>query len=62
MHFCDRQCYSEMMLELPENKQYRIEIIDAWNMTREVFAEKVSGKTLVKLPGRESMAVLAVRV
>ncbi len=62
MHFCDRQCYGEMVLVLPENRQYRIEIIDAWNMTREVFAENVSGKTMVKLPGRESMAVLAVRV
>ncbi len=60
--FCDRQCYGELVLNLPEENRYRVEIIDTWNMTREVFAEHASGRTLVQMPSRESMAVLAVRV
>ncbi|MGN0746023.1 MAG: DUF5605 domain-containing protein [Aristaeellaceae bacterium] len=57
--FFDRQCHAEKPLDLPEGRQYRVEIIDVWNMTREVFAERASGHVTVRLPGRESMAILA---
>ena len=36
-------------------------VIDAWNMTREVVAQNVCGRVQIKLPGREDMAVLALR-
>lgn len=54
------ECNSQYHLELPEDKEYKIEIIDTWEMTRSTFAEHASGKVLVKLPGKEGMAVLAV--
>ncbi|MGN1021849.1 MAG: DUF5605 domain-containing protein [Aristaeellaceae bacterium] len=60
--FFDRQCPAEALLDLPEGKRYRVEVIDAWNMTREVFAGDAQGQVLVRLPGRESMAVLATRL
>ena len=56
-----RTCeFDEMML--PEDKTYRIELIDTWEMTRETLVEKASGKTQIRLPAREGLAVLATRI
>jgi 3',5'-cyclic AMP phosphodiesterase CpdA len=41
---------------LPEGS-YRIDVIDTWNMTVETWAEGVSGKVSVALPGRKFMAI-----
>ena len=49
-------------LPLPEDKYYRVELIDVWNMTRQVLREDASGSTLLQLPGEEGLAVLATRV
>lgn len=56
-----RHCTALGELELPENGTYRIEVIDVWEMTRETIAEGVNGKVEVPLPGKEGIAVLAVR-
>lgn len=37
-----------------------MELIDVWEMTREVIAEHVSGKVDITLPAKENIAVLAV--
>lgn len=44
---------------LPKDKTYRIELIDTWNMKREIIAEGACGETEIHLPGRPYMAVLA---
>ncbi len=59
--FCDLQCYREKTFRLPRDKTYRAELIDVWEMTREVVAENISGETVLKLSGRENMAVLITR-
>ena len=55
-------CFGEQTLELPEDKQYRVEWIDTWEMTRTAAAEKASGRTKIHLPGKEGIAVLATRI
>ncbi|MBR1758289.1 MAG: DUF5060 domain-containing protein [Lachnospiraceae bacterium] len=60
--FNDKQCYAIQDLRLPEDKKYRIEMIDVWEMTREVIEEEVTGPTRIHLPGREGLAVLATRI
>lgn len=60
--FYDRQCFGEQTLSLPEDKQYRVELIDVWNMTRTVLKENASGTTKLCLPGKEGLAVLATRI
>jgi hypothetical protein len=60
--FNDLQCYGEMTLDLPEDRRYRVEVADVWAMTRETLCEGASGKTVIRLPGRENLAVLAVSV
>lgn len=60
--FNDLQCFGEQTLRLPEDKRYRVELIDVWNMTRSVIAENVSGESIIRLPGKEGMAVLAVKM
>ncbi len=55
-----RTCVQDFLV-LPEEHSYRVELIDTWEMTRTILAEAASGKTEVALPGREGMAVLAIR-
>jgi len=49
----------EAILDLPENVSFVIEVIDAWNMTREQLPGTYSGTASVPLPGRSYMAVRA---
>lgn len=56
-----RQCAVKSFIYLPNDKKYSIELIDAWNMTRETLLDEASGKTELKLPGREGIAVIAYR-
>lgn len=60
LHFYDTRPIARETLNLPEDRTYTIRIIDTWNMTVETVAAGVSGSYVVKLPGRENMAVLAL--
>ena len=60
--FCGRQCYSRLRLDLPEKHRYRVEAIDTWEMTRLLADNAASGPTEIRLPGKEGMAVLALRI
>lgn len=60
LEYYDFRTCARDTLRLPEDKTYRVEVIDTWNMTREVVMENASGNVVVQLPGREYMAVLAV--
>ncbi len=58
--YYDLRCCAEDTLELPKDKSYRIELYDVWNMTCEVIAEHVCGRTQIHLPAKEDMAVVAL--
>lgn len=60
--YCGRHCVSYVDMELPENKKYKVEVIDVWNMTRNTISTDASGKIRIKMPGIEGMAVLATEV
>ncbi|MCM1225688.1 MAG: DUF5605 domain-containing protein, partial [Lachnospiraceae bacterium] len=60
--FYDLRTCAVDVLELPEQGSYKVELIDTWEMTRTVLCENASGKTQLNLPGREGMAVLAVKI
>ena len=51
-----RPCYKNLILK--KDRKYKIEIIDIWNMTMELYQENASGMVHMELPGREGMAVL----
>lgn len=59
-YYC-RYCPCEGSLKLPETHTYQIEVIDTWNMTREVVMTGISGDVTVPLPSKECMAILATR-
>ncbi|MCM1220283.1 MAG: DUF5060 domain-containing protein [Lachnospiraceae bacterium] len=59
--FYDLRTCAKDVLELPEGHTYRVELIDTWEMKRTVLLEQAGGKTELTLPGKEGMAVLAVR-
>jgi len=60
--YFDLQCYGVQTVHLPMDKVYQAELIDVWNMTREVIAENISGETRLQLPGRDNLALLITRV
>ncbi len=60
--FYDTRTNAKGEMNLPEDKQYKLEVIDVWNMTRETVKEGVSGTVQFDLPGREGFAVLATRM
>jgi hypothetical protein len=60
--FNDLMCFGEQTLRLPEDGRFRVELIDVWEMTRTVIAEDVSGETIIRLPGKEGLAVMAVKM
>lgn len=57
-----QQTAREQIIKLPPAHRYRVEALDTWNMTRETLQTGVSGRVVLTLPGREDMAVLAVRM
>lgn len=44
-----------------QNKYYKVEIIDTWDMTRKTIFENVSGDIKVLLPQKEGMAILLTK-
>lgn len=60
--YFDLQCYGEQTVQLPKDKVYKAELIDVWNMTREVIAENICGETKLILPGRDNLALLITRI
>ena len=61
LSYKDTQCCAKASMMLPETSTYRVDVIDTWNMTRETVLTGVSGRVEVDLPGREYMAILAVK-
>lgn len=59
--YYQRFCTSIGKLSLPSNGKYDVEVIDVWKMTREKVLENVNGDIEVKLPGKEGIALLAIK-
>ncbi|MCL2595324.1 MAG: DUF4038 domain-containing protein [Promicromonosporaceae bacterium] len=55
-----RPCFKE--LHLPESGTYRVEIIDAWEMTRDIALPEASGTHRLPLPAKEGIALLVTRL
>lgn len=62
LKYYGNQCAAISSIKLPKEHEYRIEMLDVWEMTREVLVEKASGTTELKLPGREGIAILAIKI
>lgn len=50
------------VIHLPMEQQYRIEMIDVWEMTRTTILSSASGKTTFNLPGKAGIAVICTRM
>ena len=49
-------------IRLPEDKKFRVEVIDAWNMTITTVEDEFSGVSEIPLSGRSYLAVRVVAV
>jgi hypothetical protein len=61
LNYYARHCTCAAELNLPENGTYTVEVIDVWEMTRKTVSADARGKVEIALPGKEGMAVLAIR-
>ncbi|MHB9032325.1 MAG: DUF5605 domain-containing protein [Anaerolineae bacterium] len=52
----------QRLFHLPEDKHYRIDLLDTWNMTVTCLQEAASGRVQVELPGRKYLALRLVRI
>ena len=50
------------IIHLPENTEFRLDVIDAWNMTATPVEGTFSGRVEIPLPGKPYMAVRAVKM
>ncbi|MDR0999776.1 MAG: DUF4038 domain-containing protein [Clostridiales bacterium] len=62
LQYLRRSCPVYMDMRLPQNGRYRLEVIDVWEMTREIICQKASGDIRIDLPGKEGIAVLVTRL
>jgi hypothetical protein len=56
------RCQAFERMTLPEGRNFKVEVIDTWNMTRLTAFENAHGKIRIDLPGRPYMAILATEV
>ena len=61
LKYFGNHCQAVGDINLPEDKEYCVFIIDTWNMTKELIQENASGHFEVALPGKEGIAILALR-
>ena len=61
MVYYGKHCTTSGKLNLPVENKYDVEVINVWEMTRERVLESVNGEVEVSLPGKEGMAVLALK-
>lgn len=57
LYYFDEEKPLEWAFDLPNYRNYQVEIIDTWNMTSEILKQNFQKKISVKLPGKPYMAV-----
>ncbi|MCX6327034.1 MAG: DUF5605 domain-containing protein [Bacteroidia bacterium] len=57
LYYFDEEKPLEWTFDLPDYRNYQVEIIDTWNMTSEILNQNFQKKFTVKLPGKPYMAV-----
>jgi len=62
LQYFGRSCPTFVKTNLPQDGQYRIEVIDIWAMTRSMIIEGISGQVKISLPAREGIAMLISRM
>lgn len=61
IEYLARHCNAKLLLPLPKNHTYNVDVIDVWEMTRKTVLKAASGITEVSLPAKEGIAVIAIR-
>jgi hypothetical protein len=51
-----------IVIELPKDALYQVEVIDTWNMTITPLQKKFSGRSLIELPAKPYMAVRIIKI
>lgn len=62
LEYYGRTCPVYQQFSLKEDRKYRIEVIDIWEMTKSLAAEGVSGSVKIGLPAKEGIAVFITEI
>jgi hypothetical protein len=62
LHYFGNSQQAKARLYLPEDVKFRLEVIDAWNMTVTLVEGEYCGMTEIPLPGKPYIAVRAVKL
>ena len=62
LHYLGKACQAWLSMNLPKDGNCRVEVIDTWELTRDVVMERAHGRVRVELPGKEGMAVLVSKL
>ena len=62
LHYYGNSQQAIAIIELPENENFKIDVIDAWNMTIDNLEKTFSGRVEILLPERPYMAVRATKI
>jgi len=59
LYYYGNRQQAKAMVTLPKDREFRLEVIDAWNMTVTTVSGEFSGRAEIPLPGRPYVAVRA---
>ena len=62
LNYLYQRCEGVHRFTLPKEANYKVEVIDTWNMTRTTVNENATGVLNIDLPGKPYMAILATKV
>ena len=62
LHYCGRKCPCFQEFDMKKDRHYKVEVIDAWEMTRTEVLTGVSGHIKVELPAKPGMAILFTEI
>jgi hypothetical protein len=51
-----------IVIELPNDALYQVEVIDTWNMTITSLQKKFSGRSLIDLPAKPYVAIRIIKI
>lgn len=61
LHYFGNSQQAAAIIRLPENENFKIEVLDAWNMTIDVLDKTFSGRVEITLPQRPYIAIRATK-
>jgi len=61
LQYMGRACPAWVDVTAPGDGEFKVEVIDVWEMTRTIVFESINGHVRLPLPAKEGLAILLVK-